>query len=250
MKVAVLTGASSGIGFAVARRLAEEGYVLILGSRRPEEAVDKLQAMGATVVGVAGDLAEEQTARLLIAEAERLGRLDALFLNHGGPPIKSVLEVADEEWESYFRLMVMGPMRLFRLSVPLFRKNGGGRVVAVTSYTAKSPYPGIVLSNALRAALVNALKTAALELGREGILINLVAPGYILTDRIREWNESYAAQEGTSPEEIARRSTEGIPLGRYGTPDEIAEVIAFLLTKNSYVSGQQLLVDGGLVVAN
>lgn len=250
MKVAILTGASSGIGFAVAKRLAEEGFALILSSRRPEDAVKTLQSMGTTAVGVAGDLAEEQTARRLMAEAERFGRLDALFLNHGGPPIKPLMEVTDEEWERYFRLMVMGPLRLFRLTVPLFRKNGGGRVVATTSYTVKSPYPGIVLSNALRAALGNALKTAALELGPDGILINLVAPGYILTERIREWNESYAAQERTSPEEIARRTTQGIPLGRYGTPEEIAEVIAFLLTKNNYVSGQQLLVDGALVVAN
>jgi 3-oxoacyl-[acyl-carrier protein] reductase len=250
MKVAILTGASSGIGYEVARELAEEGYTLILGSRQPEEAVRKLQKLGATVVGVAGDLAEEHTAKQLIAEATRLGQLDALFLNHGGPPIKPVLDVTDEEWEKYFRLMVMGPLRLFRLAVPLFQKNNGGRVVAITSYTVKSPYPGIVLSNSLRAALANALKTAALELGKENILINMVAPGYILTDRIREWNESFAAQEGVTPEEIARRSTEGIPLGRYGKPEEIAEMISFLLTKNKYVSGQQILVDGGLVVAN
>lgn len=250
MKVAILTGASSGIGFAVAKQLAEEGYKLIVGSRRPEESVEKLKALGATVVGVSGDLAEEQTTRLLIEEAERFGRLDALLLNHGGPPIKPLMEVSDEEWERYFRLMVTGPLRLLRQAVPLLQKSGGGRVVAVTSFTVKSPYPGIVLSNSLRAALVNALKTAALELGRDGILINMVAPGYILTERIREWNASYASQEGENPEEIARRTTEKIPLGRYGKPEEIAETIAFLLTQNSYVSGQQLLVDGGLVAAN
>lgn len=250
MNVAVLTGASSGIGFAVAKRLAEEDYTLIINSRHPEKSVEELKSMGANVIAVPGNLADEQTSRKIIAEAERLGRLDALFLNYGGPPIKPVVEVTDEEWEKYFQVMVVGPLRLFRQAVPLFQKNNGGRVVAISSYTVKSPYPGIVLSNALRAAFVNALKTASLELGQYNILINLVAPGYILTDRIREWNESYAAQEGTDPEEIAQRTIKEIPLKRYGKPEEIAEVIAFLLTKNNYISGQQILVDGALVVAN
>ena len=250
MSVAVLTGASSGIGFAVAKRLAEEGYALIINSRQPEKALEELKSMGAQVIAVPGNLADEETCRQIIAEAERLGRLDALFLNHGGPPIKPMIEVTDEEWENYFRLMVLGPLRLFRQAVPLFQKNKGGRVVAISSFTVKSPYPGIVLSNALRAALVNALKTASLELGEDNILINVVAPGYIFTDRTREWNESYAEQEGTDPEDIAQRTIQDVPLKRYGTPEEIAEVIAFLLTKNHYISGQQILVDGALIVAN
>ena len=250
MRVALLTGASSGMGYAVAERLAQEGYVLILGSRDPSLAVKRLQALGAKVTGVAGDLAEASTAEALVREAERLGRLDALLLNHGGPPVKPLLEVTEEEWRRYFELMVLGPLRLFRLAVPLFRRSGGGRVVAITSFTVKSPYPGIVLSNSLRAALLNALKTAALELGPEGILVNAVAPGYILTERIAEWNRAHAAREGVDPEEIARRTTEGIPLRRYGKPEEIAEVIAFLLSeRNGYITGQQVLVDGGLVVA-
>ncbi|WP_448569560.1 SDR family oxidoreductase [Thermus sp.] len=250
MRVAILTGASSGMGFAVAQRMAREGYVLVVGSRDPSLAVKQLQAMGAKVVGVAGDLAEAATAEALVREAERLGRVDALLLNHGGPPVKPVLEVTEEEWRRYFELMVLGPLRLLRLCVPLFRRSGGGRVVAITSFTVKSPYPGIVLSNSLRAALVNALKTAALELGPEGILVNAVAPGYIFTERIAEWNRAHAEREGVSPEEVARRTTEGIPLRRYGRPEEVAEVIAFLLSeRNGYITGQQILVDGGLVVA-
>jgi len=94
------------------------------------------------------------------------------------------------------------------------------------------------------------LKTAALELGPEGILVNAVAPGYILTERIAEWNRAHAEREGVTPEEVARRTMDGIPLRRYGKPEEVAEVIAFLLSeRNGYITGQQILVDGGLVVA-
>jgi len=224
--------------------------VLILGSRNPSVAVKQLQAIGAKVVGVAGDLADVTTAEALVREAEQLGRLDALLLNHGGPPVKPLLEITEEEWRRYFDLMVLGPLRLLSLSMPLFRRSGGGRVVAITSLYGEESYPGIGLSNSLRAALVNALKTAALELGPEGILVNAVAPGHILTERIAEWNRAYAEREGVTPEEIARRTVEGIPLKRYGKPEEVAEVIAFLLSSaNGYITGQQLLVDGGLVVA-
>ncbi len=131
MRVALLTGASSGMGFAVARRMGEEGYSLILNSRDPSEAVRRLEAEGYKVVGVPGDLAEAATAEALLRAAERFGRLDALLLNHGGPPVKPFLEISEEEWRRYFELMVVGPLRLLRLLVPLFRRSGGGRVVAL-----------------------------------------------------------------------------------------------------------------------
>jgi 3-oxoacyl-[acyl-carrier protein] reductase len=113
------------------------------------------------------------------------------------------------------------------------------------------PWAGIGLSNALRAALVNALKTAAVELGPEGVLVNALAPGYVATDRTRDWNDSYARQENVGVEEIRNRTLSTIPLRRYGTPEGYARLAAFLLSEeNDYVSGQQILYDGGLVVAN
>ncbi len=250
--IALLTGASQGIGFAVAKKMASRGYRLILNSRHPEEAAEILRTQhGATVIAVAGDVAEANTTSQLIHAAQELGGLDALFLNVGGPPVKTLEETDDAEWEHFFRSMVLGPLRLLKAALPLFREQGGGRVVAITSFTVKQPYPQFILSNSLRAALNNALKTAALDYGPENILINTVAPGFILTDRIKQWLEMQSQRQGRPAEAIRQSVEQKIPLRRMGQPEEIAEVIAFLLSRqNGYVTGQQIQVDGGLVVAN
>lgn len=249
--VALLTGASKGMGFAVAEKLAQAGYQLILSSRSPEEAARRLQTdYNARVVAVAADLSDPIAATKLIEAAQRLGGLDALLLNYQGPPVKPFMEVTDLEWESNFRLMVQGPLRLLRAAVPLMQARGGGRVVAITSFTVKSPYGGIVLSNSLRAALANALKTAAIELGPSDILINQVGPGYVATERTLYFDAAYATQEGITAEEVTARTVGKIPLRRYGKPEEIAALITFLLSEqNGYVTGQHILADGGLVVA-
>ncbi len=250
--VAILTGASRGIGFAVAQKMAERGYQLVLNSRHPEEAAEDLRKRyNATIITVPGDVAAHATTEALIQAARELGGLDGLFLNLGGPPVKTLEETEEEEWETYFRSMVLGPLRLFKASLPLFRQRGGGRVVAITSFTVKQPYPQFILSNSLRAALNNALKTAALDYGPENILVNTVAPGFIFTDRVRQWLDMQAQRQQRPADAIRASVEQNIPLRRMGKPEEIAEVIAFLLSRqNGYVTGQQLLVDGGLVVAN
>jgi len=250
-QVAIVTGGSSGMGFAIAMLLAQRGWDIVLGSRNPETAAKKISSeTGVSVVPVAGDLADPNTAKELLSAAASLGPLGALLLNHGGPPIKPLMEISEEDWSKHFDLMLQGPLRLLRLAVPEFRRHGGGRVVAITSFTVKSPYPGIGLSNSLRAALLNALKTAALELGPENILLNAVAPGYIATERTVEWNEDYAKREGTTPDEIAKSTVTRVPLRRYGTAEDVAELAVFLLSSsNRYVTGQQILADGGLIVA-
>lgn len=239
------------MGYAVAEKLAANGYEIVLASRNPREAAGRLEAShGSKVVPVAVDLADPEATPRMIEAAKRLGGLDALLLNHGGPPVKPFMEVSEEEWEHYFRLMVLGPLRLLRAAAPLMQNEGGGRVVAITSFTVKSPLEGIVLSNSLRAALTNALKTAAVELGRENVLVNCVGPGYIATERTIYFDAAYAEREGTTAEEVTARTAARIPLKRYGEPEEVAELIAFLLERNGYMTGQHVLIDGGLVVSN
>lgn len=250
-KVAVVTGASSGLGLASAKALGRDGYTLVASSRDIGRTRAELEASGAPAVRVvAGDLAEPGTTDAILAAVAPFGRVDALLLNHGGPPVRRFLDIDDETWLASFRLMVLGPLRLFRSLVPLLQHANPARVVAITSFTVKAPYAGIALSNSLRAALTNALKTAALELGREGFLINTVAPGYIATARTVEFDAAYASQQRVPVEEITARTTATIPVGRYGEPTDVAELVAFLLgDRNRYITGQQFLVDGGLVTA-
>ncbi len=251
-KVAVVTGGSAGMGLATARELARRGYDLVLSSRDPQSAAELIRSdFDVQIKLVAGSIADPGLAERLATASEALGGATALLLNHGGPPVKPIMALTDDDWTGAFQTMVTGPLRVMRALIPQLQANPTGRVLAISSFTVKTPFAGIGLSNALRAALVNALKTAALELGPGGVLVNALAPGYVETDRIREWNESYARQENTNVEEIRARTLETIPLRRYGTPAGYARLAAFLLSEdNDYVSGQQIVYDGGLVVAN
>ena len=161
------------------------------------------------------------------------------------------MDVSDSEWEAYAKIMLHGPLSLLRGLTPMMQKQNSGKVVAITSFTVKSPYQGIILSNSLRAALVNALKTAALELGSDGILINTVAPGYIATQRILDFNQRYADSENISKEEVDQRTINEIPLKKFGMPEDVASLAAYLLSEeNQYITGQNIHVDGGLIIAN
>jgi 3-oxoacyl-[acyl-carrier protein] reductase len=148
----------------------------VLSSRNPEEAAETLRARhDVRIEIVPGSVAEPAVAAALAETASGLGGASAFLLNHGGPPVKPLMAITDEDWSQSFEIMVNGPLRVLRALVPQMQEAESGRVVAVSSFTVKSPYAGIGLSNSLRAALVNALKTAALELGPEGIMLNALA---------------------------------------------------------------------------
>jgi 3-oxoacyl-[acyl-carrier protein] reductase len=223
-RVAIVGGGSRGLGRAIAYELAQEGVSTTIFARNEDA--------------------------LVVAETvEKFGRLDILINNAGGPPIGLFETFADAAWEQAVQLTLMSTVRLTRAAVPHMRAQHWGRVLNLVSYTVREPAPGLLLSNSVRMAVVGLAKTLADELAPD-ILVNNVAPGRILTDRLRYLNEQRARETGEDIDEVEQKMTAEISLRRYGTPREFASMVAFLASERaSYITGQTFLCDGGLVSA-
>lgn len=251
-KTAVVTAASRGLGKGIALRFAQEGARLFIASRSEEAirraAEDIREQTGAEVACLAADISrKEDVDRLLAAIRQNYGAVDILVNNAGGPPAGLFLELDDEAWRRAFDLNLMSVVRMTRGVVPLMKEKGGGRIINIISVSVKQPIPGLILSNAMRAAVAGLTKTLSTELAPYGILVNGLAPGRILTDRIRELDRATAARKGITPEQAAAEAEAGIPLGRSGTVEEFAGAALFLASDDgAYVTGQMLLVDGGM----
>jgi 3-oxoacyl-[acyl-carrier protein] reductase len=244
---AIVSGASSGMGRAIARRLAEEGCDVTVFARRAElldESVAEISALdGGRAHAVAGDsTAPADLARTIEETQRKFGRIDIVVNNTGGPPAGDFGDFDDEGWQRGFELTLLSALRLTRLALPALRQSGRGRVVNLTSMAVKEINDGLLLSNALRPAVTGWAKHLSREEGPHGITVNSIAPGYIDTDRLR-----YLYSTGSDPDEDRRHDEESIPLRRFGAPEEIASAAAFLCsTEAAYISGVTLLVDGGL----
>ncbi|HXF81469.1 MAG TPA: SDR family oxidoreductase [bacterium] len=251
-QVAVVAAASRGLGRAIAAGFAAEGARVAICARNEQALHAAAAAIGGDVLAVPADVTQPDDAqRFIRAVLERFGRIDVLVNNAGGPPSKPFVDLSEEEWWAAVGLNLMSTVRLCRLAVPAMRAQGGGRIINVTSFTVKQPMPNLVLSNAVRLAVVGLAKTLALELAPFNILVNTVCPGPIATERLQSLTRTYAEREGVSYEEAERRLwTNQIPLGRVGTPEEFANVVVFLASSRaSFVNGTTLQVDGGLVKA-
>jgi 3-oxoacyl-[acyl-carrier protein] reductase len=251
-QVALVAAASRGLGRAIAEGFAQEGARVAICGR--DEAKVKVAAaeIGSEVLAVAADVATPEGAeRVVRATVDRFGGVDILVNNAGGPPSRPFVEITDEEWWQAVGLNLMSTVRLTRLAVPHMRARGHGRIINVTSFTVKQPLPNLVLSNAVRLAVVGLAKTLATELASDNILVNTVCPGPIATERLRSLTATYAEREGVSYEDAERRLwTNQIPLGRVGQPKEFADVVVFLASpRASFVNGTTLQVDGGLIKA-
>jgi 3-oxoacyl-[acyl-carrier protein] reductase len=250
-KTAIVAASSAGIGQAIATGLAREGAQVVMNGRNRERLARAADAIssnyGVNVEPVPGDLTRaEDCDRLIARTLERFGRIDVLITNAGGPPAKSFEELGDDEWEAAFRLTMLSAVRLMRGALPHLRRTRGS-IVNLNSWGVKQPIPGLVLSNSIRPGLVGLGKTLSETLAADGIRINDVGPGMIWTDRSRSLAETRARTEDVEVEEIMKRTEAAIPLGRYGTPEEVANLVLFLASEAaSYITGTTILVDGGV----
>jgi 3-oxoacyl-[acyl-carrier protein] reductase len=244
---AIVGGASSGMGRAVAERLIGEGAGVLLFARRAdvlEQAAAELSASGpGRAIAVAGDATRQADLARAVDEAQQaFGRIDIVINNTGGPPAGDFGDLDDEAWQAGFELTLLSALRLTRLALPMLRSSGRGRVVNITSMAVKEINDGLLLSNALRPGVTGWAKHLSREEGPNGITVNSIAPGYIDTERLR-----YLYSSESDPEAARARDAETIPLRRFGSPEEIAAAAAFLCsTEAAYISGVTLLVDGGL----
>ena len=252
-KVAMVSGASQGLGLAVARALAQEGAQLSIASEDKKgiaEAATTLEGeTGTPVIGVLADVRYlEALVNWHATTVERFGGIDLLFTNSGGPPPGDVLEFDDAAWQAGFELLVMSVVRLVRLVVPSMEARGGGSILMSTSSSVKEPIPNLALSNVLRASVAALAKTLAIEIGPKKIRVNNIMPGRIATDRMRQIDQAKADRLGISLPEAEAQTVSAIPLGRYGTPDEFGRLAAMILSDaSSYVSGTSVQVDGSLL---
>ena len=246
-KVAMVAGASRGLGYAVAEALAREGAVVSISSSNQaaiDEAAKKLggEAMG-TVVDVRNG---DQIAAWARKTSDRFGGVDLLFTNGGGPPAGAAVSFDDAAWQNAADLLLFSAIRMVRAAVPSMKQRGGGAILMSTSGSVKEPIPNLGLSTVLRASVSALAKTLALELAADRIRVNQIIPGRIDTDRVKHLDQLAGQKQGISADEAKKKSVAAIPWGRYGEPPEYGKVAAFLLSDAaSYMTGATVQVDGG-----
>jgi 3-oxoacyl-[acyl-carrier protein] reductase len=249
-KRALVMAASRGLGFASARALAREGCDLVICSRdqqRITEAAEQLRRdTGVRVHAIAADVSGAREAAMLVeATVAQYGGLDILVHNAGGPPAGDFTSMTEEQWHKAYEQNLLSFVRVVNAAVPEMRRAGGGRILTIASSSIKQPIPHLVLSNTFRAGIWGLAKSLSRELAPFGILVNVIAPGRIHTERLDELDQANAARTGRSLEDIRKESIATIPLGRLGRPEELGNLVAFLASSAaSYITGQAIMVDG------
>jgi 3-oxoacyl-[acyl-carrier protein] reductase len=252
-KTAIVGGASKGLGRACAQVLAEEGARVAICSRSQadlEKAAQEIRSStGAEVLAFSGDLDREETIRALVAAAvARFDRLDVLVNNSGGPPLADAVDATEEQWATAVQRSLLFFARMSREAIPHLKHSGGGRIINILASTVYQPIPKLALSGATRMGVVAFAKSLADEVGRDGILVNNVCPGSILSERMLTNVKARAKEKGWTLEEALKERAAETALKRIGEPKELAHLVAFLASpKSSYITGTTMRVDGGLV---
>jgi 3-oxoacyl-[acyl-carrier protein] reductase len=251
-RVAMVAAGSKGLGRAAALALAAEGCAVSICGRGPEALATtraELEALGVPVLGVAADVSNPEDLASWHRKTEAaLGPVDILITNTGGPKAAVFADLSDGDWAAGVESTLMNVVRMSRLVLPGMRARHWGRIVHITSLVAKQPLPMLTISSTLRAGLSGLTRTLAMETARDGITVNALLPGHVMTDRQTHLAQVKSAADGLSVAEHLARAAASIPAGRIGNPEEVGAVIAFLCSAPaSYLTGQSLLVDGGLV---
>lgn len=252
-KMALVLASSQGLGLGIAKKLCEEGADVLICGRSEDKLAAAAQALTKAGPGTASytvaDLTEQASPTALYAAAEdKLGGVEILVNNTGGPPPGGVEPQTLETWRGQFEAMVLRVIEMTNLCLPAMRERGWGRVLTVASSGVIQPIPNLSLSNTLRSALVGWNKSLSNEVARDGITVNILAPGRIHTERTETLDRKVAERQGKTPDEVRAASEATIPAGRYGRVDEFGAVGAFLVSEPaSYVTGSIVRCDGGLI---
>lgn len=251
-RVALVCGAGSGLGQAIALSLAQEGVKVAVTGRNPEKlahTVELITGLGGTAQAWQLDLAApEQFDEILGGIRQHWGDIDILVNNSGGPPPALAHGTEGTLWQQQFSVMVASLIQLTDKLLPAMRRRGWGRIITTTSSGVIAPIPNLALSNALRMSLLGWSKTLASEVAADGVTVNVMVPGRIATDRVGQLDAIKAKRENSSAEAVAEKSRQSIPAGRYGEPQEYGATAAFLASQPaSYITGAVIRVDGGLI---
>ncbi len=250
-RVAMVAAASKGIGKACALALAQEGCRVSICSRDSKtlmKTAEEINAHGETMCLVADVSSPQSLKNWYQATVENFGQVDILVTNTGGPPVSRFLQLSDEQWLAGVESTLMNVVRLSRLVIPGMQQRKWGRIIHLTSLVAKQPIDELTISSTLRAGLSGLTKTMANQLGPDGITVNAVLMGQILTDRQNAIADVRVKERGVSYEQYFEQLAAEIPLRRLGEPREVGEVVAFLASERaSYLTGVSLQVDGGLI---
>lgn len=252
-RVAIVGGGSKGLGRACADSLAQEGANIVICSRNSKEldqaAAEIGSAAGVEVLAVPADLTKLADIQTLVQRTvDHFGRLDILVNNTGGPPAGRAADTTEEVWYQSVEMALMFFIRMSREAVPHMKNGGWGRIVNILASSVYQPIDNLVTSGVTRLGAVAFAKSLSDEVGRDNILVNNVAPGYLMTDRMMHIFEVRSEDTGANVEDLLQAHSSTIPLGRLGRPEELGDLVTFLSSeKNSYTTGATILVDGGVV---
>lgn len=249
-KVALVLASSNGLGRAIAISLSKEGAIVAVTGRNNEEiqnTVAQIKSSGGSAIGLEWNLYDLAVIDSKITQIEKeLGPIEILVNNTGGPPPTTAANQPAQLWQDNFNNLVLSIIKITDRVLPGMRERRWGRVITSTSSGMIAPIPNLAISNALRASLMGWSKTLAAEVAKDGVTVNIILPGRIATNRLKQLDEARAKREGKTFEDVYESTKQTIPMKRYGTPEEYGDAAAFLASQQaSYITGTQLRVDGG-----